>query len=180
MIPFVILTIESEDDRAYMTLIYQRNRALMLKIAWEFTREKEDVEDVVSDSCVALINHLDDLRTLPEEAQRRYIAAVTRSRAIDFCRRRHRENLLHMPVDDGYMQRLPDDESIEKKVLLLEELRQIRALLHTLPAREQDILRMKYHQGMKHKEIAQELGIAESTVTTHLLRARSRLKAALY
>lgn len=31
MIPFVILTIESEDDRAYMTLLYQRHRALMLK-----------------------------------------------------------------------------------------------------------------------------------------------------
>ena len=46
MIPIAILTIESEDDRAYMTLLYQRHRALMLKTAWEYTREQAYVEDI--------------------------------------------------------------------------------------------------------------------------------------
>lgn len=179
MIPYVILTIESEDDRAYMTLIYQRHRALMLKTAWEFTRDVADVEDIVSDSCVALINNLEKLRELEAHYQRKYIAITVRNKALDLCKRRQRENALHQE-DESLLARTPDPESVEKKVLLLEELRQVQKLLHTLPEREQDVLRLKYHHGMKHKEIAELLGITEATVSTHLSRARSRLKAALY
>ena len=78
------------------------------------------------------------------------------------------------------LRRIPDPESVEKKVLLLEELNRLRELLHELPRREQEILRMKYQQGMKQKDIAQALGIAETTVATYLLRARDHLKAGLY
>lgn len=137
MIPYAILAIESEDDRAYMTLLYQRHRALMLKTAWEYTREKADVEDIVSNGCVALIQHLDELRAMEGESLRRYIVVTVQRKAIDFCRQMQRR-------------------------------------------REQEILRMKYQQGMKQKDIAQALGIAETTVATYLLRARDHLKAGLY
>lgn len=180
MIPFVILTIESEDDRAYMTLLYQRHRALMFKIAWEYTHEKADVEDIVSNSCVALINHLDELRAMDGESLRRYIVVTVQSKAIDFCRRMQRQREQFFQADEEYLRRVPDPESVEKKVLLLEELNRLRELLHTLPRREQEILRMKYQQGMKQKEIARQLGIAETTVATYLLRARDHLKAGLY
>lgn len=180
MIPFVILTIESDDDRAYMTLVYQRHRALMLKIAWEFTREKADVEDIVSDSCVALINNLDKLRGMEGAYLRRYIAVTVRNKALDHHKRQHRKNTFIIPADEGFIDRMPDPDSLEKKVLLLEELRRVQELMRSLPERERDVLRMKYQQGMKHKEIASIFGIEESTVSKYVERARDRLKAALY
>lgn len=180
MLPFVIMTIESEDDRAYMTLLYQRHRALMLKTAWEFTREKADVEDIVSNSCVALIQHLDELRTMEGDSLRCYIVVTVQRKAIDFCRQMQRRREQFFLADEETLRRAPDPESVEKKVLLLEELNRLRDLLHTLPRREQEILRMKYQQGMKQKDIAQTLGIAETTVATYLLRARDHLKAGLY
>lgn len=177
MIPFVILTIESEDDRAFMTLIYQRHRALMLKTAWEYTREKADVEDIVSDSCVALINHLDTLRGLEGHHLRKYIAVTVRRKAIDHIRRQKREHTADISADHCC---LCDAESVERKVLLLEELRQVQRIIKQLPEREQDVLRMKYQLGMKHREIAEALGIAESTVATYAKRARDVLASALY
>lgn len=180
MIPIAILTIESEDDRAYMTLLYQRHRALMLKTAWEYTREQADVEDIVSNSCVALINHLDELRTMEEQALRRYIVVTVQRKAIDHLRQMQRRRERFVQADEALLRQIPDPESVEKKVLLLEELNRLRALLHELPRREQEILRMKYQQGMKQNDIAQALGIAETTVATYLLRARDHLKAGLY
>lgn len=180
MIPFVILTLESEEDRAYMTLIYQRHRALMLKIAWEFTREKADVEDIVSDSCVALINNLDALRALESHHQRKYIAVTVRRKAIDLTRRRQREQAALHSADETTMAKIPDPENLEKKVLLLEELRQVQCIIRQLPQREQDVLRMKYQLGMKQQDIAEILGITESTVSTYTKRARAHLRAALY
>ena len=47
IIPAVILTIDSEDERAYMTEPYQKHYALMLKTAWTFTKERANVEDIV-------------------------------------------------------------------------------------------------------------------------------------
>lgn len=177
MIPFVILTIESEDDRAFMTLIYQRHRALMLKTAWEYTREKADVEDIVSDSCVSLINHLDDLRRLEAHHLRKYIAVTVRRKAIDLIRKRQREQTAELPE---VLARIPGPENVESKVLLLEELRQVQRIIRQLPQREQDVLRMKYQLGMKHREIAEALGIAETTVATYAKRARDLLASALY
>lgn len=178
MIPVAILSIASEDDRAYMTLVYQRHRALMLKIAWQYTTEKADVEDIVSDSCVALINNLEKLRTLDREALRRYIAAAVRSKAVDHCRKLHKS--ADLLTEAEAIESLPDPESVEKKILLLEEVRQVQSLIRALPKREQEVLRMKYHQGLKHREIALALGVTEDTVTKYVERARRRLKANLY
>lgn len=44
-----------------MTDIYLRNRAVMLKIAWDYTRVPSEVDDIVSDTCDMLIQHLDCL-----------------------------------------------------------------------------------------------------------------------
>ena len=162
MIPFAILTIESESDRAYMTLIYQRYRALMLKVAWEFTQELADVEDIVSDSCVALIDNLDTLRTLEAHHQRKYIAVTVRRKAIDHIRRIQRDESRQFTADDDAVIRIPDPESVEKKVLLLEELRQVQKIIHDLPQKQQDILRMRYQQGMSQKDIAEVLQVARS------------------
>ncbi len=177
MIPFVILSISQEDDRTYMTLVYQRHRALMLKIAWSFTTVQADVEDIVSDSCVALIAHLDKLRTMEEDALRRYIAVTVRNKALDVCRRQQSVRLLAEAED---VASLPDPESVEARILLMEEIRQVLSGIRQLPPREQEVLRLKYDQGLKHREIAQLLGISESSVTKYAERARRRLKAALY
>lgn len=97
MIPFVILTIGSEDDRAYMTLLYERHRALMLKTAWEFTRERADVEDVVSDSCVALMSHP----------------------AQGFARRGERRRLHHSAAGHRRAHRLANSAALRSKVMQL-------------------------------------------------------------
>lgn len=180
MIPFIILTIESEDERSYMTLVYQRHRALMLKVAWEFTQDQADVEDIVSDSCVALINNLDTLRTMEAHHLRKYIAVTVRRKAIDHMRRIQREESRQFTTDDDAVIKIPAPDSVEKKIMLLEELRQVQKIIHDLPQKQQDILRMRYQQGMSQKAIAEALGIAENTVSTYTKRARERLRAALY
>ena len=73
MIPIVILAIESDSDREYMTLLYQNHQALMLKTAWQYTKNKADVEDIVSDSCASLIEKIETIRDMEKNALRAYI-----------------------------------------------------------------------------------------------------------
>lgn len=67
MIPMVIMAIESDTDRAYMTDVYMNHRSLMLKVAWRYTNAPSEVEDIVSESCVSLIQHLDSIRSMEKK-----------------------------------------------------------------------------------------------------------------
>lgn len=178
MIPMVIMAIESDDDRAYMTVLYERHYPLMLKMAWKYTKELSNVEDIVSDSCTAIIERLDTVRSLSEKAQTAYIVTTVRNTAIDFYRRQQREKNRHLPYDEK--KEYADPGSLEQKILLQEEINGVLQAIQTLPEREKDILRLKYHHGMATKEIALETGLAESTIRVLLGRARQHLKHLLY
>ena len=180
MIPAVILAIDCEDDRAYMTALYQKHYALMLKTAWVFTKERADVEDIVSDSCAALIMKLNTVRSLEQSKLRSYIVTTVRNTAIDFCRKQQRRNARFVQVEDGDMQQYPATDSVEGSILLMDELNEVRKALHSLPECERDILRMKYQQGLKDAQIAAVIGLSESSVRKYITRARKHLKAVIY
>lgn len=180
IIPNVILAIESGDDRAYMTAVYKQYSALMLKIARSFTPVQADVEDIVSDSCASLITHLETIRSMECFELRAYIAATVRNTAMNHCRKQKRASMRFQHVDDEAILQIPDTVSVEKKIMLRDEIECVRKVIHTLPEHERDVLRLKYQQGLKDKEIAEAVGLAEASVRKYVERARKRLKAAVY
>ena len=180
IIPTVIMAIESDSDRAYMTLLYEQHRALMLKTAWNFSRVRADVEDIVSDSCTALIVNIDTIRGMERNALRAYIVTTVRDTALDFCRKQQRTNARFLHVDEEVTARMADSKSIEKKILLRDQINQVKDALRDLPERERDVLRLKYQKGLKDSEIAEKVGLAEVSVRKYVERARKHLKAAIY
>lgn len=180
MIPIVILAIESDSDREYMTLLYQNHQALMLKTAWQYTKNKADVEDIVSDSCASLIEKIETIRDMEKNALRAYIVTTVRNKAIDFCRKQQRRNAKLQEFDEEEVEAIADHESVERKILLREELKQVLEALHHLPEHERDILRLKYQKGMSDREIADITGLAESSIRKYIARSRKYLKAVLY
>ena len=54
------------------------------------------------------------------------------------------------------------------------------AVLELLPLKMKEIVKMKYLQNKKHKEIAESLCITENTVNTQLTRAKKKLRNYLY
>ncbi len=180
MIPAVILAIDSEDDRAYMTMLYREYRALMLKIAWTYSKERADVEDIVSESCTSLIVNIDRIRSFERNALRTYIVTTVRNAAIDLCRKHQRANAHFLHVDDEVIDSVADKTSIEKRIELRDEIEQVRNAIHCLPLKEQDVLRLKYQQGMNDREIAPLVGLSESSVRKYIQRAREQLRAIIY
>ena len=177
MIPFAIAAIESEGDRAVMTDIYLRHRALMLKIAWQYTREPSEVEDIVSDSCVALIQHLEDLKAMEAGGQRSYIITVVKHKAIDACRKKAREQGRSAEID---AEQLEPPVTFEHKITVQAEIDMVKTVLLSLPERERETLTMKFFERRSDREIAEALGISENAVRRYIMRGRSHLKAALY
>lgn len=74
-----------------MEELYLCYESLMFKIAFQYTHNRGDAEDIVNDSVVRLLSKLHELREMPEKAHARYIELTVRSVAIDAHRGKKRE-----------------------------------------------------------------------------------------
>lgn len=180
MIPMVIMAIESDDDRAYMTDLYQLHRALMLKIAWKYTKGPSEVDDIVSESCLALIQNIDTLKGLSGSALRSYIVTATKNKAIDFARKKQREQskILHMGEDA--LEQIAEPVSFDRKISVQQDIDMVKQAILALPERERETLHLKFFQHKNDDQIAEILGIAENSVRRYIMRGRNHLKAVLY
>lgn len=178
LIPVVILAIESEDDRIYMTEMYLKHRRLMLKIARSISGV--DAEDVLSDSCVALINVLEKLKTMNDNEKRKYIVITVRNTALNHWRKRQREKAMLQSYTIEEETRIKVVPSSEQRILLQEEICLVREAMQVLTPKEKDLLRMKYGEGKRNAEIAAAIGLSESSISQYVSRARAHLKATLY
>ena len=60
-----------------MTNLFWDYQALMYRTAYRVTGEHQSAEDLVQETCISLIDHLDDVKRLDGNRLRSYIASVT-------------------------------------------------------------------------------------------------------
>lgn len=176
VMPLAIQAIENVDDRDFMEKLYYDHYRLMYATAWKYSAFGDNVDDVVSDSCVVLIQKVGLLREMKVEKLRAYIISIVRNKTIDANRKAWRSNERTVQEDQEDLNRLTDGSSAEEKYILDEKVRIIREAIGELPWIEQEILRMKCQEGMKAKEIAVMIDIPESDVWKYLKHARHILR----
>jgi RNA polymerase sigma factor (sigma-70 family) len=104
--------------------------------------------------------------------ERGWLFGIARNAALDELRRRRRlATLVVEPVDEDT--RGSDDGA---EVSLRRTV--VRAALASLPAREREIVALKFHAGLRNTEIATVLGVSETAAGTLLYRAMQKLREA--
>lgn len=71
----------------------------------------------------------------------------------------------------------PDNASVDESVLHEADLAHLARLLGALPARERELVALKYGAEMSNRAIANLTGLSESNVGTILHRVVARLRA---
>jgi RNA polymerase sigma factor (sigma-70 family) len=103
--------------------------------------------------------------------ERAWVFGIARNAAFDELRRRRR--VARLAADPGDVTELTqtDDEL---------ELRRtsVRAALARLPAKEREIIALKFHGGLSNGELARVLGTSVSNAGTQLHRAMQKLREA--
>jgi RNA polymerase sigma-70 factor, ECF subfamily len=122
---------------------------------------RDEAEDVAQDAFIRLLDHEPDNPSawlftvagrLATDAQR---AGERRQRLVI-------ESAMEPPVDEAVMR-------AEQRTI-------VRRILNGLPQRDRQLLLM-YHDGLRYREIASRLGVAESSVGSLLTRAHRRFLA---
>jgi RNA polymerase sigma-70 factor (ECF subfamily) len=105
--------------------------------------------------------------------ERAWLFGIARNAALDELRRRSRTARMAADPEDPAAA-----EAIEDGAEVALRRTAVRAALAGLPAREREIIALKFHAGMSNAEVAKVLGVSESNAGTLLYRTMEKLRKA--
>jgi RNA polymerase sigma-70 factor, ECF subfamily len=146
----------------YAVLVRRYERHLHAA-AWAILRDHHTAEDVTQDTFIKAYSKLATLRTGRSFGP--WLLAIVRRTATDRARIKNRRILVAVP---------PETPSLDAPAE--EDAAFVLGALGHIPEREQQIVLLRYFDGLAVAEIASRLGCPVGTVTKRLTRALGRLR----
>ena len=176
IMPLVIQSIENDDDRDYIEQLYLKYIRRMYAVAWRYGAVKDNVDDIVSDSLENLICNINQLRSKDEQKLHAYIFSVVKNKTLDANRKARNDQAKIWQGAYEELDRIAGKETVEEQVLKMDMLRNVSCVIFGLPLIVQDVLRLKYQQGMTTYEIAQLTGLSENEIWNCLRKAKYAIR----
>jgi RNA polymerase sigma-70 factor, ECF subfamily len=104
--------------------------------------------------------------------ERAWLFGIARNAALDELRRRKRQATLIADPQDTAAEPVHDGAEVALARTA------VRQALATLPARERELVALKFHGGLSNAQLAAVLGISESNAGTLLYRTMEKLRKA--
>lgn len=153
-------------DEQRATELVDQYADTILRIGYTWLGDMDDAKDICQE---VLISLLEETRIFPDSGQERaWVVRVTINRCKNWKKSawlRHRA-----PLEEGLYLSVEDPEPEGDS--LLHHLKQ-------LPDKYRQVLYLRYYEQYEVKEIAALLGRSPALVSTHLARAKARLRAQL-
>jgi RNA polymerase sigma-70 factor (ECF subfamily) len=160
------------DGGAFEALVKRHIRAAHA-VAFAVLAERSDADDAVQDAFLSALQHLDSCA--PAEKFRAWLLTIVRNRAFDLKRRGRVRSVEMLEEGTAHTHEPSPLEMAERSELN----NRLTAAIDTLTDTQREVLMMHDVEGWKHADIAELLGLAESTVRVHLLHARRKLRTLL-
>lgn len=165
------------DDGAWSELVDRYGRKVYA-IAWHFTYDRAEAEELTQDCFLKLWENLD--RYEPTEASLlAWIAALSRNLCIDHYRKRRREKGFRFLTDDAVSAILPSGDDPQADAVRRERVRFLLEALADLPDELAEVVILRDLDGLDYREIGDFLQLPDGTVKSRLNRARIELAKAI-
>ena len=160
-----------QDEWQRFEVLYRSSRDDLYGYVATLLRDPAAAEDVIE---LAFERAYRRRRTFDRRRgeERAWLFGIARNAALDELRRRSRLSALTADPEDAAAEG-PDDGA---EVALRRTA--VRAALSELPARDREIVALKFHAGLSNGELAKVLGVSESNAGTLLHRAIEKLRKA--
>ncbi len=154
-----------------LAALWTAERDFVAAVLWAHVPREGELDDLLQEVAVALVRHLHELRDLG--AFRSWLRAVALNAARSALRQREvRRHLGALPDHDEP----PDPRCALARADLQDEVRAVLARIDALPSDLREALVLRAVRGLTQQQIADALGVPETTVETRLARARRLLR----
>jgi len=159
-----------EHPGTFVEIAVARHQASLLRYATRLLGDADRARDVVQDTFVKLMGQ-DPAAVADHEAE--WLFTVCRHRALDILRKEGR--MKHFEAGETEQLRAPDPRPGE--VMEKEETRMmLLKLLDRLPARQQELLRLRFQNGFSYKQISRITALSMGNVGFLIHTAVTRLR----
>ena len=167
----------SSSDTAWARFeaLYRSSRDDVYAYVFTLLREAAAAEDVTA---LAFERAYRRRRTFDRRRgeERAWLFGIARNAALDELRRRRRVTVLVGEPSGGAEAPESISEVDEGEVALRRTA--VQTALAKLPAREREVVALKFHGGLSNAELARVLGVSESNAGTLLYRTMEKLRKA--
>ncbi|MFJ7354726.1 RNA polymerase sigma factor [Phyllobacterium sp. NPDC097923] len=158
-------------NRSAFGLLIEQNYVFIHRIAWRWSGNRNDAEDIAQDVCIKLGSAIRQWRG--EGHLRTWLYRMTLNAARDHLRRHAREKRKAEAYHRELLSDAPPPDAGDDDVTAL------WAAVKTLPDKTADAVLLVYGEGLNHAHAAEVLDCAEATVSWHIHDAKKRLKRIL-
>lgn len=141
---------------------------------------RDEAEDLTQDVFSRVFKSMDTFHGESEAELNAWLFQIVRNRFANYIRDRKTQKRggVEEPIEDSG--EIPDPEERPLDALVRRQRRErLRRALPSLPEQMRKCCILRYVDGLKYKEIADELGISIETVKAHLFQGRRRLTQAV-
>lgn len=175
MLPLIIMAIEDENDKAFMTWLYLQYRRLIYSEIQRIIGGGDEAEDLLQTVVEKLIGKLPLLREMEQTKLINYIISTAKNTAYNYLRGCKNTEILW---EDQEL--LPDTAPMPEEHIIAQE--NLLALAHvwvSLDEKTQYLLSAKYILKKSGREIAGDLNMPPDNVRMALVRAKRRARQAM-
>lgn len=153
-----------------VTALYHEHYASLVRLAAFLVCDRVTAEEIVQDSFVAV--HAAWRRRPDPDRALCYLRQAVLSRSRSVPRRRS-------IVKGNSSGPAPDLPDAEQQAAGAPEFPAIMSALHALPARQREVLVMRYYASLSEAQTAKAMGISEDAVRRHAARATAALRGVM-
>jgi RNA polymerase sigma factor (sigma-70 family) len=150
--------------------LYDRFAPKMMMVCRRYLKQAEDAEEVLSHGFIKVFTHLGDYKF--NGSFEGWVRTIMVREALMYLR--SKKNFIDFTDE---IERYRNDHQVTSTADMDKEY--LLKMIDELPTGYKTVFNMYAIDGYKHHEIAQHLGISESTSKTQLMRARALLKEQL-
>jgi RNA polymerase sigma-70 factor (ECF subfamily) len=147
--------------------LYEENYSLLMGVCLRYSGNQNDAMDILHEGFIKILNNIHKYQ--PGTSLAAWMRRIMVNTAIDYYRMQSRRRT--DDLETAYDVQAGDPDAISK--LTVQEI--IKCIQQLSPA-YRSVFNLYVVEGYSHKEIADILGITESTSRSNLVKARSKLK----
>lgn len=168
-------TIYSQEN---FELIYKQYYPKMFAFAKNYIPANEDAENIVQDVFLSLWERKQEI--VISYTLVTYLFTLVKNRCLNFLRHKLIEEEFNSQMKEELRFKLDALESMDYSYQSEKELQEIiRRALDSLPERCREVFIKSRIEGLKYKEISEELGISVNTVENQMVTALKKLRVEL-
>lgn len=162
------------DDGSLLEYLYKKHVRDVLRYVQRYIFSREDADDLLVEVFLAALENENALN-LSEGNQLAWLLRVARNKIVDYQRRaiRHPVVALDEALDSPFE---IDHLTPEQAALDQEALDVLRGRLALLPELQQQVLRLRFADGLRTREIAERLKKSDGAIRSLLLRSLNLLR----